>query len=455
MNPLIATLVAALASVVAGLTAATAKDSVSRAATAAGGAITIGAAGLCALPLLIHGQEAVFAIGPLALRADALTATLLFPLGLITVALALGLPRRMTAGRVLGALSLAMAAVMLGLVADNVLGVVIAELLATGVVVWGMDNPGKPRRLAAIVGPGLSAVLAVAGVGVFALSDSPVAPLSEVHTSAGAAVLLLLAAAVRLGIAPFQTSLTSALAGVAPARGVLLALPLGGVLLLVRIVQPGMADMGWGSIIGPAVLTLSLLSALIAIVTDDLGRATGWTLAALNGLLVVGNIEAAETGALGGGLLWAALILSEGGFGLAVLLVTRRLGAVDLRRMHGLQASAPTLSVAFLLIALSIAGAPGTLEFIAEDVLLNGASSPGVMGALLMAAIIAAVGFNALRLTFQVFFGPPPKQRTDMDASPREKIALAAVVGVMVAGGVAPGLLPLVARASELAAGLH
>lgn len=446
MNPLLAALIAVGVNASAAILAHVAPRSESRMPTIAGAVITVGAAALCAIPVLIHGQYPSLILGPLAFKADALAATMMLPLALAVGATALGLPRKMASPRAMVAISAALAAAILATVADNTLTLLLAELAGGLAIAHGLDDTRRAGRSVLA----LSGLFALAAGGL-AIAQHSLLDTFSVGTSLPVAMLLLMAVVTRMGALPMQSGLTRTLAGRTDASGVLLVAPIGGVTVLIRLVQPTLAAVPEATALVVAGLAGAALAALMAIAAQDLGRSAAWTVAALHGLMLAGTLDGAQTGSLGGELLWAALILSEVGFILAIAMVTRRLGPVDLRNLHGLHTAAPRLSLGFLLMALSIAGLPGTLEFVAEDVLLNGATSGGILATLLTVVTLAAVGFNALRLTFCVFYGPAASEGVDMDIRPRERVALMALVAVVLLGGIAPSLLPLVASTARAA----
>ena len=447
MNPLIAALVAIVVNGVAALVALRASAEESRAVALGGAVVTLGAAALCAFPLLLEGAEVSMRVGGLALHADALLGTMLLPLGLALGAFALGAPRQGASPRRMACALLAMAATIGTLLADNVALLLLAELLGGGALVWMLSEPTGTNRAGRLYLSGAAILSLIAGVEAVVMGHG-FDPLSAGGGALPLAVALplLLAVLVRLGVPPVSTGLTAALQGSPSSSAVWLAVPLGGVVPLIRVVQPSLSGAGLGESLVVAALALAALAALVATVANDLGRAAAWTLAALNGLVLAGNIEPATGGTIGGELLWAATIPSSMGFSLALLMVTRRLGPVDLRRLHGLQPAAPGLALLFLLLALGVAGIPGTLEFVAEDLLLSSEHHGGLTGLLLTIVAIAAIGFNALRLYFRVFYGPPEAADIgDMDLGLWERLALLALVGAVLAGGIAPGLMPLVA----------
>lgn len=451
MNPLFAAMAAVFANLVAALLAWRVTRGEARTIVLVGAGAAVAAAGLCALPLLIEGEEVALAIGGFALRADTLVGTLLLPIGLASGAMALAMPRSTVRPDVLAATALAVSGSILALVADDVLMLAGAETLgalAVGVALARDHYKAGVGYLAA------SAMFLTGGVALASIQGTAAVPFGSGHPqSLGVAVLFLFGALLRVGAAPTQSGLTASLQGAPTSSAVLLAAPIGGIAVLVRVVQPALSAIPESTLLSVGLLALSALAALVAVSANDLGRSTAWVLAALNGMVVAGIIEASPTGSLGAELLWAALVLSEVGYVLVMSMVTRRLGPVDTRRLNGMQGAAPALSLVFLLVSLTIAGVPGTLEFVAHDVLLSGSSHVGLAGIVLTVITIATVGFNAMRLYFSVFYGAPDPSSVDMDIRGRERFAILVLVGLVLAGGVAPSLLPLVARAAHAAGG--
>ena len=124
----------------------------------------------------------------------------------------------------------------------------------------------------------------------------------------------------------------------------------------------------------------------------------------------------------------------------------------------GLANIAPRLSVFFLVCGLALVGMPGTLGFAAEDLLLHGTleSHPWIGLALPLATALNA--FSIFRLFARLFLGRPILPSTfSLDALPRERWALGAVVVFLVVGGLLPGqLVKLQSSAADaIVASLH
>jgi NADH-quinone oxidoreductase subunit M len=106
--------------------------------------------------------------------------------------------------------------------------------------------------------------------------------------------------------------------------------------------------------------------------------------------------------------------------------------------LGGLGSRTPWLAAAFIILGMASVALPGTLGFIADDLLVRGVldSYPGI-GAAIVAAT-AANGFTVMRAGFRTFYGPAPARSVVSDVLGRERLALTAVVVVLVGLGLWP-----------------
>ena len=107
----------------------------------------------------------------------------------------------------------------------------------------------------------------------------------------------------------------------------------------------------------------------------------------------------------------------------------------------GLGYHAPRLGVFFTIAVLALVGLPGTLGFVAEDLLFHGSleSHPLLGVGLPLATALNAI--TGLRLMATLFLGKRGLHVAAIsDALPRERWALTLPVVLLVAGGLAPGI---------------
>lgn len=330
------------------------------------------------------------------------------------------MPRRHTDwGRSLGLMAMAYLHLSIAIAPESFYGPL--WLLACGATAWALP-PGSARRVA-LPYLGLSAAAGFAGAWVGGATGD---------------VLLLSAVGVRLGVFPFHSWVVNAYERAPLVLAVGLAAPMSALALLAR--HPlGLEGplLGWMYALLPVA---ALFTAGLAIAQPRLTRGIGLFTVSVQSLVLLGMFEANSTGHLGGLLMWAASSVALLGLGLATAAVTSRLGELRLDRHHGLAAKLPTFAWLFLLFGLSAVGAPGTADFVSEDLVLHGelAEHPGVL--MLYISAVSLQGYAVLHLFYRVFFGPERRDKV-VDATPREGIALAVLAILLVVTGLVPQLL--------------
>ena len=393
-------------------------------------------------------------LAPHLLPVDALSATLGPAISLGVGAAVVALPRRFAHPGTLAAMLLQQALGVGLLLTGSLPALVGGELLSTGVAIAAMPA-GRARRTGARMLGVAAAGLLATGLGLAALMPLGSAPsLGAAAAAASGHPLMLgalgLVAALRLGLWPFHGWVTVAYEEMPTTAVVPLVLPASALMLLERVLTPALA-IGGGH--APTWLVgLLLLGALMAygqaLVQTRLRRGLALLTAGGLSMLMVAVLDPAPEGVRGGVALWAAWMVSMAGFAVAVGAATSRLGVIDLRQHHALHDRAPRLGALFLLLGLASAAGPGTIDFVTEDILLHGSL---VHHAWMGALLLAGVGLHAwtvMRWTFRVFYGPGPKI-TDpllrMPLRPRERWALLTLLVLLIAGGLMPSALPVLA----------
>jgi NADH:ubiquinone oxidoreductase subunit 4 (subunit M) len=258
----------------------------------------------------------------------------------------------------------------------------------------------------------------------------------------------LVAVVLRLGVWPLTGPLVDALDRADGAGAVALALPVGGLAIVVRSAHETAGLWSGTGALVTVVLGCALVAALLSSVQGPWRRGLGYALSALHALLFAACLDATEAGFLGGELLWSGVLVASSGAMLSVMVVEARTGPLDLRVWHGLHDRMRFLSALTLVFALGAAGLPGSIVFIAEELLLSGSASDGAIGAILVLSTLAAIGYNLVRMHFHVFFGPPTvpgaaRALDHLDATGRERAAMLLLVLPLFGAGLAPRTVPL------------
>jgi NADH-quinone oxidoreductase subunit M len=291
-------------------------------------------------------------------------------------------------------------------------------------------NRGKPTRVY---------VLHMAlFVGLLVLGWAFVDPEAGYGTQAAWATIPLLAAIlIRCGTVPAHCWVTDWFEHASFGNALLYVTPLTGVYAAVRLVLPIAPDWVLESI-GVFSLATAVYAAGMAVVQQDARRFFAYLFLSHASLVLVGlelNTAISLTGALA---LWVSVALSLAGFGLTLRALEARFGRLSLAEFHGLYNHSPALAVCFLLTGLTCVGFPGTLGFIAAELLVEGAveASPYIGLALVLAA--AVNGIAVVRAYFSLFTGARHASTVSLEIGLRERVAVLTLAALILGGGMFP-----------------
>jgi NADH-quinone oxidoreductase subunit M len=136
--------------------------------------------------------------------------------------------------------------------------------------------------------------------------------------------------------------------------------------------------------------------------------------------------------------LWASVSLSLAGFGLTLRALEARFGRLSLGRFHGLYEHSPALAVCFLVTGLASVGFPGTLGFVAAELLVDGAVENNLLVGLAVALVAAMNGIAVVRAYFRLFTGARHASTVALGITLRERLAVWTLVALILGGGLLP-----------------
>lgn len=264
--------------------------------------------------------------------------------------------------------------------------------------------------------------------------------------------LIVIAALVRKGIVPFHAWLPEVFDHGRLGPAILFNAPqLGAYMTVVLIVPRASPDML--RLIAILALGTAVYGAALALVQSSARRACGYLFMSQSALVMAG-LDCTSVTALAGGLLvWLSAGLAFAGLARCVLVLEARRGRLDLTTYHGGYERMPLLAISFLCMGLACTGFPGTLGFVGQELLVDGAVDVfPVMGFAVVAAS-ALTGLAVLRMYFSLFCGAADataRSGQRLGLTPREAWTFVALVITLIGFGIAPR--PLVAsrvRASE------
>ena len=252
--------------------------------------------------------------------------------------------------------------------------------------------------------------------------------------------LIVIAALVRKGIVPFHAWVPEVFDHGRLGPAILFNAPqLGAYMTVVLIVPRASPDML--RIIAILALGTAVYGAALALVQTSARRACGYLFMSQSALVMAG-LDCTSVSALAGGLLvWLSAGLAFAGLARCVLVLEARRGRLDLTTYHGGYERMPLLAISFLSMGLACTGFPGTLGFVAQELLVDGAVDAfPVMG---FAVVIASAltGLAVLRMYFSLFCGRSDSQAHSgwrLGLTRREAWTFVALVIALIGFGVAP-----------------
>ena len=316
----------------------------------------------------------------------------------------------------------------------------IVLLLLSAASVWtflsALSDPAHhyQRRVVAVY-LGLSTLLFAAGV---ALLVSPAAQHTIWETTA--MWLLVVAALIRKGIVPFHAWVPEVFDHGRMGPAILFNAPQVGAYMTVVLIVPR-ASPEMLRVIALLALGTAVYGAALALIQSSARRACGYLFMSQSALVMAG-LDCSSVTALAGGLLvWLSAGLAFAGVARCVLVLEARRGRLDLTTYHGGYERMPVLAISFLTMGLACTGFPGTLGFVGQELLVDGAVDVfPVMG---FAVVIASAltGLAVLRMYFSLFCGRPEIRMhpsLQLGLRPREAWTFVALVAALVGLGVAP-----------------
>jgi NADH-quinone oxidoreductase subunit M len=334
------------------------------------------------------------------IRIDTLSAALLpFAAGLwlLTVAVT---PRAALDRRGLRRTALATLLTLASFVTESALVLLLVSAASMWTFLSALADPAhryQRRVVAAYLGA--STLLFAAGVALF------VSPgVQDTATETVAMWLIVLAALVRKGIVPFHAWVPEVFDHGRLGPAILFNAPQVGAYMTVVLIVPRASPEMLRTI---AVLALgtAVYGAALALVQSSARRACGYLFMSQSALVMAG-LDCTSVTALAGGLVvWLSAGLAFAGLARCVLVLEARRGRLDLTSYHGGYDRMPVLAITFLAMGLACTGFPGTLGFIGQELLVDGAVEVFPVTGFAVVVASALTGLAVLRMYFSLFCG--------------------------------------------------
>lgn len=255
--------------------------------------------------------------------------------------------------------------------------------------------------------------------------------------SGSAAVLLMLAVLVRSGTVPTHIWVTDLFEHCSFGTALLYVTPIVGMYAAIRLVLPSAPD--WvlqGT--GAASLATAAYAAGMAIVQREARRFFAFLLLG-HASLVLGGLELHTAISMSGSLaLWISVSLSLSGLGLTLRALEARFGRLSLNEYRGLYGQSPSLAICLLLTGLASVAFPGTLGFVAAELLVDSAVVASPYVGLVVVAVAAINGIAIVRVYFLLVAGARYTSGVSLGITRRERFAVLTLAALILGGGLVP-----------------
>jgi len=314
---------------------------------------------------------------------------------------------------------------------ENALVLLVLSIVSMWTFLSALVEHHQRRAVATYLG--LSTVLFAVGVALL------VSPGTERFETA-AMWLIVIAALIRKGIFPFHAWVPEVFDHGRLGPAILFNAPQVGAYMTVVLIVPR-ASPEMLRVIALLALGTAVYGAALALVQKSARRACGYLFMSQSALVMAG-LDCTSVTALAGGLLvWLSAGLAFAGLARCVLVLEARRGRLDLTTHHGGYERMPLLAISFLIMGLACTGFPGTVGFVGQELLVDGAVEVfPVMG---YAVVIASAltGLAILRMYFSLFCGRPDVRAhpsLQLGLRPRETRTFLALVAALICLGLAP-----------------
>jgi len=373
---------------------------------------------------------------------DGITAVLLPYVALVEMAILMVAPRRALEPSAVARILFGAAATLAVFLTSHPL-LLIALWCATALPTWisVRSTPGG-NAAARVFAIAMSAAVLCMAVGtVLLIIDPPWAAAPGWVGSAGG-WLVALAVMIRKGIFPFHSWYPALFSGATMSTALAATVPQVASYTAVRLLI-GHVDHPEGVaaelvVLSQMALITATYGAALAIVQRDLRSLIG-TLAMSQSALVLGGLAGTLPMELNGAFcVWISSGLALTGIGLVSWALESRAGPIRLDTPQGRFWDAPALAAFFLLFGLAGIGLPGTLSFVADDLIVSGSLDEQLHAGLLVILATVLSGIAMMRGWFHVFGGPGDSEGTRHAILLRERVALTALLAALFLLGLWP-----------------
>ena len=384
---------------------------------------------------------------------DGLTALLLPYVAVVDLAIVLVAPRRAFASAGVRRLLLGAAVTFATLATAHPAALTVLWAVSIGATTTTIRSTVGGRATARVYGRMMSVAIACMAIGTALLVADPPWIAGSGTTGAVGGWLVALAVMIRKGLIPFHSWYPALFSGASLATALVVTMPQVATYTAARLLV-GHADGVPHELVvlANAALLTAAYGAALAVVQRDVRSLIGMLAMSQSAMVFAGLSGTVPTELCGALAVWVSSGLALTGIGLVAWALESRGGTISIETLQGRFADAPALAGFFLLFGLAALGFPGTLSFVADDLIIAGSLDDHVHAGVLVILTTVFAAIAVMRGWFRVFGGPVTVDAPRHSILPRERVAFTSLLVILFGLGLWPG--PFVHSLERVAASL-
>jgi NADH-quinone oxidoreductase subunit M len=384
---------------------------------------------------------------------DGLTALLLPYVAVVDLAIVLVAPRRAFASAGVRRLLLGAAVTFATLATAHPAALTVLWAVSIGATTTTIRSTVGGRATARVYGRMMAVAIACMAIGTALLVADPPWIAGSGTTGAVGGWLVALAVMIRKGLIPFHSWYPALFSGASLATALVVTMPQVATYTAARLLV-GHADGVPHELVvlANAALLTAAYGAALAVVQRDVRSLIGMLAMSQSAMVFAGLSGTVPTELCGALAVWVSSGLALTGIGLVAWALESRGGTISIETLQGRFADAPALAGFFLLFGLAALGFPGTLSFVADDLIIAGSLDDHVHAGVLVILTTVFAAIAVMRGWFRVFGGPVTVDAPRHSILPRERVAFTSLLVILFGLGLWPG--PFVHSLERVAASL-
>jgi len=384
---------------------------------------------------------------------DGLTALLLPYVAVVDLAIVLVAPRRAFASTGVRRLLLGAAVTFATLATAHPAALTVLWAVSIVATTTTIRSTIGGRATARVYGRMMAVAIACMAIGTALLVADPPWIAGSGTKGAAGGWLVALAVMIRKGLIPFHSWYPALFSGASLATALVVTMPQVATYTAVRLLV-GHADGVPHELVvlANAALLTAAYGAALAVVQRDVRSLVGMLAMSQSAMVFAGLSGTVPTELCGALAVWVSSGLALTGIGLVAWALESRGGTISIETLQGRFADAPALAGFFLLFGLAALGFPGTLSFVADDLIIAGSLDDHVHAGVLVILTTVFAAIAVMRGWFRVFGGPVTVDAPRHSILLRERVAFTALLVILFGLGLWPG--PFVHSLERVAASL-